>query len=68
MSNVHWAGTPSDRVHRGITRAEKRTRWMYVPTKRQPVGWVDVKLYLECTAVLLVCIFTLFFVWFAAGY
>jgi hypothetical protein len=55
-------------VHRGITRAEKRTRWMYVPTKRQPVGWVDVKLYLECTAVLLVCIFTLFFVWFAAGY
>ena len=68
MSNIQWAGQPSTRVHRGASRqAQKRTRWMYVPKKRQPVGWVDVRLYLECSVVTFAAVLALFFVGFYAG-
>lgn len=68
MSNIQWVGTPSDRVHRDSVRyAQKRQRWMYVPKKKEPVSWLDIKLILECSVVTVACVVALFFAWFYAG-
>lgn len=68
MSNIRYVGQPSDRVHRGASRtAVRKARWSYVPKQRQPIGWVDVKQYLEVAVVTLVAVFTLFFTWYYAG-
>lgn len=65
---MYMVGSTSDRVHRGAYRsAQKRQRWMYVPKKKEPPHWIDVKLYLECMAVTLACILACFFVWLSVG-
>lgn len=66
MSQIRYVGTPSDRVHRGASR-QKRQRWLYVPQQKQPIGWIDVRLFLECGAVTLAWVVVFFFVWLSAG-
>lgn len=68
MSQIRYVGTPSDRVHRGVSRqAQKRQRWMYVPKQKCQVTWFDVKLAMECGAVTAAAVVALFFTWFYAG-
>lgn len=65
MSQIRYVGVPSDRVHRSARKV--KSRWMYVPKQKEPVGWVDVQLYLECIGVTLAVVVALFFTWFYAG-
>lgn len=68
MSQIRYVGTPSDRVHRGASRqAQKHKRWMYVPKQKQPIEWVDVKLFIECGALTVACVVALFLTWYFAG-
>lgn len=68
MSQIRYVGQPSDRVHRGASRASvKQARWGYVPRQKQPVTWIDVKQYLEVIAVTLALVVAFFFTWYFAG-